>query len=397
MTEASAPFRRLASFYFTYFAAVGILMPYLGLFLLERGCTPLQIGLVNALLAVMRIFMPYAWGTLADRTERRMSLIQQALLGASVGLALLWFAHDFLSISLLLILYGLFINGTMAQFEVVTFRHLAARHANYSRLRLWASAGNLAAVLLMGVVFDAVSLLTLPLWVAGGFFLCWVCGTRIPEPPPVTHTAAHGGVLAVLRRRPVQALLAVGMLVQLSNGPFNTFFSIYLEGHGYSRTATGVLWAAGVAAEVVLFRFVPRFQERIGLRRLMLLSLAALSLRWVLQTLWVDNPPLLFAVQTTQALSTGINYLASVALIQQMFPTALQGRGQALYFSLANGLGGVLGALASGMLWEAWPTHWIWIGASAAACVAWFVAWHWLHPDRMSAATLGGAPQGATP
>ena len=379
--RARIQYKSLASFYFWYFAAVGALMPYLGLFLVERGCSAVQVGAVNALLAVMRICTPYVWGALADRTQRRMRMVQQALFAASACIGALWIVTDFRSIALWLVLYGVFINGTLAQFEIVTFRHLAERHAQFPRVRLWASVGFLLAVLAMGSIFDSVSVLTLPLWVASAYLVCWGFGTRIPEPQPVPNQQVTGELTSVLRRRPVQALLIVGLLAQLSCGPFNAFFSIYVGEHGYSRATTGLLWATGYCVEIALLRFVPRLQERIGLRQLMLASLATLSLRWLLQTLWIDHVGLLLIVQSMQGLSVGVSAVVFVALVQQMFPDNLQGRGQAIFVGLSNGVGTAIGSLLGGLFWEEGPNRWLWFAASAVALVAWGIAWRWLRPD----------------
>ena len=59
--------------------------------------------------------------------------------------------------------------------------------------------------------------------------------------------------------------------------------------------------------------------------------------------------------------------MASVALINRWFSGTRQVRGQALYLSLAFGVGGFLGALASGAAWEAIGPAWTFTAASGAA------------------------------
>ena len=73
------PAKRLAGFYFWYFAAIGTLIPYLGLFLQDRGYSAMEIGAVGGILALTRIVAPYLWGAQADRRQRRMSVILQAV------------------------------------------------------------------------------------------------------------------------------------------------------------------------------------------------------------------------------------------------------------------------------------------------------------------------------
>lgn len=43
-----------------------------------------------------------------------------------------------------------------------------------------------------------------------------------------------------------------------------------------------MLWAIGVVAEVIVFIFMHRLQQRWGLRRIMLISLLLCVIRWLL-------------------------------------------------------------------------------------------------------------------
>jgi PPP family 3-phenylpropionic acid transporter len=43
--------------------------------------------------------------------------------------------------------------------------------------------------------------------------------------------------------------------------------------------------------------------------------------------------------------------------VQKFFPTGLAGRGQALYSGVSFGLGGALGAILSGFMWDRLENH----------------------------------------
>ncbi len=380
MTSA-VPAKRLAGFYFWYFAAIGALIPYLGLYLQARGLDAAQIGAVLGLMAVTRIFAPYLWGSVADRTGRRMQVIRMTLAGATLCYGLLAMPGGFTWIAGCMIAYGVLVNGTMAQFEVVTFSHLGIAEHRYARLRLWGSVGFVVVVLGLGPVLERLGILTLPAWIAAMFVVALLIAQRVPEPiGGPRHLVGDGGLLATLRRREVIALLVACLLAQVSYGPYYGFFSIYLEDHGYRKGAIGLLWALGVTAEVAMFWFISRVLPQLSLRRLFLWSLAATALRWVMQIAAVDHPSALAAVQLIHALSFGVYHLAAVNLVQQLFPPALQGRGQALYVGVSYGIGGALGGWLAGLLWDRVPVDWIWIGGSVAAAVAWVIAWHGLRP-----------------
>ena len=80
----------------------------------------------------------------------------------------------------------------------------------------------------------------------------------------------------------VISLFGVCFLMQASHGPYYTFFTIYLEKFGYSRTLIGQLWALGVMAEIGVFLLMPRLLSRFGARHLLLVPVALTTLRWIM-------------------------------------------------------------------------------------------------------------------
>jgi len=114
----------------------------------------------------------------------------------------------------------------------------------------------------------------------------------------------------------------------------------------------GQLWALGVAAEVVLFLLMPRLILRFGAWLLVSAALVLTTLRWGLLAAVPDSLPMLLFIQILHAASYGVYHAAAISLIHYFFPGRLQGRGQALYSSLAFGLGGASGSLVAGYLWD---------------------------------------------
>jgi PPP family 3-phenylpropionic acid transporter len=80
--DARIAYLRLAGIYFAYFAFVGAFAPYFGLYLQSIGQAAWQIGLLFALMQLMRIAAPYFWASLADRYGWRARLLQATLAAA---------------------------------------------------------------------------------------------------------------------------------------------------------------------------------------------------------------------------------------------------------------------------------------------------------------------------
>ena len=155
---ARIPYWRLSGFYFFYFALVGALSPFLGLYLSDIGFTAYAIGLVNAVLMGTKIVAPNLWGWLCDYTGKRLFII---LLGsglASVFFAGLFFWQGLLPILVITFLYSFFWNAVLSQFDTVTIQYLGKDSHRYSQIRVWGSIGFIFSVMLLGFLFDLLSI-----------------------------------------------------------------------------------------------------------------------------------------------------------------------------------------------------------------------------------------------
>ena len=187
----------------------------------------------------------------------------------------------------------------------------------------------------------------------GIMLLISLCSALVPSPPQhVAATQEHAdGFLQRLWRPGVPAFFLCVALMQLSHGPYYTFLSIHLEALGYGRGLIGALWALGVVAEIVLFLVMRRVLAIFSLRRLLVASFLIATLRWLLLGTLADYLSVLIFAQVLHAATFGAFHVAAIHFVQQRFGEKYQGQGQALYATLA-GVGGALGALYSGYVWQ---------------------------------------------
>jgi PPP family 3-phenylpropionic acid transporter len=168
----------------------------------------------------------------------------------------------------------------------------------------------------------------------------------------------------------VFALLMACFLIQASHGPYYTFFSIYAEDHGYSRSLIGQLWSLGVVAEVAVFFYVHRWLPKFGAKTLLVLAMLLTVIRWWLIAFYVEYLPILLFAQLLHAASYGLFHASAIYLIDEHFIGSIQGRGQALFSSISFGLGGSLGSLMSGYTWNVIGPSYVYILAMSIALIA---------------------------
>lgn len=370
------PFVRLSGFYFFYFAALGAFLPYWPLYLKALGEGPAEIGQIMAILAATRIVSPNLWGWLADRTGRTLGLIRWATFLTLGSFSLMFRAEDFMTMALVVLVFSFFWNPTLPLFETLTLAHLQQAAQYYSRIRLWGSIGFILAVAALGKALEGVfAIACLPQLIFLLFAALWVNCLLVPPAAAGAHGERPSSVMGIFKQRGVIGLLLACLLLQISHGPYYVFFSVYLQGQGYTSGETGLLWALGVLAEIVLFAFAPRLMERVSLRGIFLGSLALSTSRWLLIAWGIDHLVLILLAQGLHAASFGSAHAASIHLVHRHFRGRHHGKGQALYSSLSFGLGGALGSLYGGQFWDEWGPQWVYTAAAGASLLALMVAW----------------------
>lgn len=368
-SSASVPYWRLSSFYFFYFALVGAWMPFWPLYLQENNFNAADIGYLTGILMATKIVAPNIWSWLADKTGQRMTIIRGgSLIALVIFLGLFWRLDSFWWMAIIIASYSFFWNAVLAQFEVVTLSHLGARYQRYGQIRVWGSIGFIITVTILGYSFDYISISWLP-WVVVFLLLgIWLSSLTINETDELKASQVERRSLrAVIKQPTVIAFLVACFLLQVSHGPYYTFFSVYLEDHGYSRAVTGLLWSLGVLAEVVVFIVMHKLLHRFSLRQIMFASLILSVIRWLLLGFYVDDWLIVVIAQIMHAATFGSYHAFAVEMVRRFFTGGLEGQGMAMYSSLSFGAGGAVGAVLSGWVWELSPQ--IAFMAAAFACV----------------------------
>src|SRR3989338_5922258 len=121
------PYWRLSGFYFFYFAVLGALAPYCGLYLQSVGYSPADIGSLMALLMVSRIVAPNVWAWIADQREARMAVVRLASLLALIAFAGVFLGSGFWWLALVMLVFSFFWNASLPLLEVFVMNHTAAR------------------------------------------------------------------------------------------------------------------------------------------------------------------------------------------------------------------------------------------------------------------------------
>lgn len=369
------PYWRLSGFYFLFFLTIGGFMPYWSLYLKSLGMTAEAIGILSAIVVVTKIFSSFIWGWVVDHTGKRMQVIRYTSLLSMLSFSLVLFYQDFWSLFIILFVFSIFWSAALPQIEATTLSHLGEESDSYTVVRIWGSISFIIAVLALGKFFDQQPIeYLLPILIIS-MALVWIHSLFIPEIRSQHAKTTGLSFKSIMFKPQVVTLMVVCFLVQAGHGSYYTFFSIYLEDHGYSNSFIGTAWALGVLAEVIIYVFIHRVISRFGLRNLMILVLVLATVRWLLIAWFVESVFILLFAQCLHAATFGVYHAVAIQYIHREFKGEHQGRGQALYSSISFGAGLALGSLISGYLWDSLGSMSTFLFAAILSAIGGLIAW----------------------
>lgn len=346
------PYRRLAGFYFFYFAYLGAFAPFFSLYLKDVGMSAVQIGVLMALPQVTRILAPHLWGWLADRAPTPLRVVRLTGLAGLACFLGVYASTGFALLFAVLFAMTFFWSAALPLMEATTLSHLGEEMARYGRIRVWGSVGFIAAVVVVGYLLDwftaGIVLWSVTATMVGMLALSW----SIPDPPSAPHATAESPIWDIVRKPAVVALVVAAALMAAAHAPYYTFYSIHLVNHGYSKGLTGWLWALGVICEIGVFYWMPHLYRAFTLRQILIASFALAVARFLMIGWGAGSLVVLLAAQALHAATFGSFHAAAIGVVHRMFRGRHQARGQAIYGSLAFGAGGALGGFASGYGWD---------------------------------------------
>jgi len=380
------PFAALSA---SYFAHIGFFNPYLSLWLKEMGYGIFAISVLTSLQAATRLFAPYGWGTLSDRTGERVKLLRFCALVALTMTVGLWFDLGLLGLSL--VFFVLFTHtSAMMPMSEAAMAHLVSQGGSfnahrYGRVRLWGSVGFLITVFAAGSWFEVFGMRHFPAWTSITMLAVALSVWRLPDLKEAVQTHHETVAVGPILRDPKVAWFFASLFFHvLAHIGIYVYFSLYLDALGYSKTMIGLMWAVSVVMEILWFFTQSRWLPRFSLAGWLVLCGVAMVVRMGLTAFGASVLGVLVIAQLLHAMTFAAHHAVCIALISEHFPGRLRGRGQALFTVIGYGFTGVLGSLGGGWLSERFGLAAVYAASLAMALVGTACAlkvWRWRRPQ----------------
>ena len=353
---------RFIQLYFWMYWMLFINGTYLNLFLKrEVGLTGTQIGMLAGTLSISSMLLTPLIGIRFDHSKHRPAFL--AALALLAGAAFCTYSTPVPWWALLPVAV-VFACGwppiiplvdTIASSEHVT----SASKRGYGGYRRWGTVGFAAAGAMAGQLTGWWGIRAIfPAYAACAVAVAWLL-RGIPDRAAAGHHAIEESgriphprdVLELLRMPNFRRFLAVVLFSTIGSVACYQFRAIYLSSIGLSDTAIGRLTLLIIPGEVVCFTYAARWQRRFGTGPLVMTGLILAGIRWI--SLGYVRIPALYAVELLHGIGFAMYQPAAIAFVQREAPPRLRGTAQILFFSTAAGLGGAVGSMIAGRIYDA--------------------------------------------
>lgn len=338
VTAGAPPFfaARIALVFCAPMMVNGIALPFFPVWLETLSMSDFQIGIVLAVPLFVRVFTAPVAGMIADRLgERSIVLLWSSLLSLLTAL-LLFATGSFWPVLLLYTLQGAVYSPYVPITEAIMLSGVRRWNFDYGRMRLWGSLAFILATMIGGWLAGLHGgAMVLPAMAVA--FVLTVLGAMIaprigkPRRPSPIAAIATMPAKSTLRQTDVQLMLIGVSLVNASHAMLFAFSAIYWQKMGFSGVDVGILWSAGVMAEVMFFLFAVQLRRRFNLWSMMIVGCAVAVLRWLLFPMEMSFAGY-FALQCLHAFTYALIHMSAQSRLVERVAEEQEAAAQGLYF-----------------------------------------------------------------
>ena len=338
-----------SAFYFLYYGAFSILLPYLAIFYKGQGLTGGQIGLLAAISPIISFFGAPLWTGAADASHSHKLVTMVSILGVVAICFIIPGIASFGGLLLVISLFAFFGAPAASLVDSAVLTMLGDRKERYGRIRLWGTIGYGVIAPFAGTLIGRLGLK----WAFWGYAILMLGGfliiTQIPFRQSRSNGSFRSGMRVLFANRPWMLFLVMVFIAGIGNATINNYLFVYMQSLGASNTLMGFALTASTLSEIPAMFFSDRLLRRFGTRGMLIIAMPAISLRLICYSL-VTQAWVVLLIQLSHGLTYAAIYTAGVYYADQVAPPGMQATTQGMFSGTLMGFGSAAGAFLGGIL-----------------------------------------------
>jgi MFS family permease len=309
---------------------------------LGMGASPLTVGVLMALYALLPMLFAVAAGRVSDRVGvRRPMLVGTGTIAVGATLPIAFPGLPMLFASAALIGTGFMIFQVAAQNVTGELGGPTERARNFSLLALGYSTSGFIGPLVAGFAIDHLGFASTFAVLSIVPFVPLVVlargGLALPGPHRHEGPAHHGGVRVLLRHRTLRRLFAINALFAAGWDLFTVFVPIYGARIGLSASEIGLVLSTFAAATFVVRFLMPRIARKFTEHQVLTIALFVAGAVYLAFPL-AQSAPMLLALSFCLGLGLGSGQPMVMSLLHAHAPPGRMGEAAGVRMSLVNSM-----------------------------------------------------------
>jgi len=338
-----------SAYYFLFYGAYSVLLPFLAIFYKAQGLTGGQIGLLASISPIIAFFGAPLWTSAADASHRHKLAAMLSMLGVAGTCLIIPGIASFGGLLLMISLYAFFGAPTVALVDSAVLAQLGDHKDRYGRIRLWGTVGYGVIAPFAGTLIGRLGLQ----WAFWGYAILMLGGllliTQIPFRQSRSNSPFWGGIRILFANRPWMLFLVMVFIAGIGNATINNYLFVYMQSLGASNTLMGFALTVSTLSEIPAMFFSDRLLRRFGARGMLIIAMTTIGLRLICYSLTIQ-PWVVLVIQLCHGLTFAAIYTAGVHYADQVASPGMKATTQGMFNGTLMGFGAAAGGFLGGIL-----------------------------------------------
>ena len=366
------------AFYFTIFAALAFLLPFLSLYYQKHlGLSGSQIGFLTGIAPIISLVGASVWGAVADATRRYKTILLLGIAGVWLSVLAIFNASGFLLLTIAVGFYAFLSSPVLPIVDNSVMTLLGEKRDRYGLIRVWGSIGWGVSAVFAGILIQRYGLA----WAFYGFLILYGLLFLIALGFPIPEVSIANKFWQGIRQLATNVNWIIFLLVALVEGLnlsiFLTFLFLRMSEMGSTRTMMSLSLTVATFSEIPIFLLGHKLLRRWTPAQLLAFSIALTALRAFLYA-GMTAPWQVLPISLLHGPTFATMWTAGVAYSNKTAPPGLGATAMAVFSGTTFGLGSAVGAMSGGWLYQHTNSiaPFIWAGIASIMALLPFV---WVH------------------
>ncbi len=370
-------------FYFSFYAAAAVLLPFLALFYKNLGLSGRQIGLLASIPPLINLIGAPLWAALADTYNRHKLIMSITIAGAIILALVISQITTFALLVPVLVVYALFTAPIISLMDDTVLRKLADQKNRYGRLRIWGAIGWGLSAPIIGYLIDRNDLQWAFFGYAGIMFIGFLIIQNVYFPPGNRKEPFWKGARLFLSNRTWLLFLFLVFAGGAGQAVIHNYLFLHMSDLGANNILMGLALTFATISELPVFFFSNQLLLRWSAKSLFVFAALIYVFR-ALALSFITVPWMILITQLLHGLTFSVMWVAGVSFANDIAPPGYSATAQGILSGVFMGIATATGTFFGGILFQDFGGAMMYriMAIAVAACVVTYLFLSWWFEQR---------------